>query len=629
MNKVVNINLNGIIISIDELAYDKLKKYMDALHHHFSGKSGAAEIISDIETRIAELLQLKLTDSYTVIQMNDVDDVMGVMGNPWEMDAEEGEEKAQTKEEQKEQTNFRDKRLKRDPRNKVLGGVCGGIGNYLNIDPIFARAAFLIAMFVFGTGFLFYIILWAIIPEATPNELPPFTGSGSRKLYRNGDNQMIGGVCSGIAAYVGVDEVWLRIAFVASFLFFGTGFLAYIILWIIIPEAKTASEKLHMRGSPIDVNHIENEVRNSASQVKQTVKSNQALSTFLKIVAIGIAAIVFIVFILPLGFSLLYLLFGVENSGDFTVLLKSLAINDALFATAKWGIIALVASVIVGFVSFVMRLFVRFKFRYLALLSGTLSVIGVTLLVYTGINYADEVKQEAVVVEEMNPMSVQDTLTIRLNDILVDEDVKRFDVEIDHEDVSWAVEQGVLFFNKPKLVIKPATNGKLTVKIKREARGSSITNAEELAAATEVGLEVDSSQVVFNNWLKIGDKPYKQQQASIGLWIPVGTILKVNSDVLEYLDGFDEDEYSNDDMDEMPYQYFRVTAKGWECITCANNDWSLDFSIDEKENGEASFDVEEITTDSVSKDGKVRVVKETKKIGPIRITHSKTVEHKR
>lgn len=155
MNKVVNINLNGIIINIDELAYDKLKKYMDALHKHFNGKAGAAEIISDIETRIAELLQLKLTDSYTVIQLNDVDDVIAIMGNPWEMDAEEGEEnqKQTTTEEPKANPNFRDKRLKRDPRNKVLGGVCGGIGNYLNIDPIFARAAFLIAMFVFGTGF--------------------------------------------------------------------------------------------------------------------------------------------------------------------------------------------------------------------------------------------------------------------------------------------------------------------------------------------------------------------------------------------------------------------------------------------------------------------------------------------
>ena len=89
MNKVVNINLNGIIISIDEVAYEQLKQYIDALHKHFSGTEGSAEIISDIETRIAELLQLKLTDNYTVILPKDVADVIAVMGNPWQMECED------------------------------------------------------------------------------------------------------------------------------------------------------------------------------------------------------------------------------------------------------------------------------------------------------------------------------------------------------------------------------------------------------------------------------------------------------------------------------------------------------------------------------------------------------------
>jgi hypothetical protein len=96
MNKVVNINLNGIIITIDEEAFGKLKNYIDALRKHFAGTEGSAEIISDIETRIAELLQLKLSAAYTVIQSNDVDEVIGIMGNPWEMESgEEGQEEGE------------------------------------------------------------------------------------------------------------------------------------------------------------------------------------------------------------------------------------------------------------------------------------------------------------------------------------------------------------------------------------------------------------------------------------------------------------------------------------------------------------------------------------------------------
>ena len=88
MNKVVNINLNGIIITIDEEAYERLKNYIDQLRKHFSGTEGSAEIISDIETRIAELLQLKLNATYQVILLKDVEEVIAIMGLPGDMDSE-------------------------------------------------------------------------------------------------------------------------------------------------------------------------------------------------------------------------------------------------------------------------------------------------------------------------------------------------------------------------------------------------------------------------------------------------------------------------------------------------------------------------------------------------------------
>src|SRR5688572_29380710 len=89
MNKVVNINLNGLVFSIDDTAYEQLKQYLDGLKAHFGTTEGASEIIQDIEARIAELLQTKLSDKYTVIQLNDIKEVIALMGNPLEIDGEE------------------------------------------------------------------------------------------------------------------------------------------------------------------------------------------------------------------------------------------------------------------------------------------------------------------------------------------------------------------------------------------------------------------------------------------------------------------------------------------------------------------------------------------------------------
>jgi phage shock protein PspC (stress-responsive transcriptional regulator) len=339
MNKVVNINLNGIIISIDEVAYEQLKQYIDALHKHFSGTEGSAEIISDIETRIAELLQLKLTDNYTVILPKDVADVIAVMGNPWQM---EGEDEAQSSTQNNTQNTVAPKKLKRDPHNKVISGVCGGLGNFLNIDPIIARAGFLISFFVFGSGLLLYLILWVIMPEATPNELPQFSGTSSRKLFRNTDDKMIGGVCSGIGSYLGVSEVVMRVVFIISFFAFGTGLLAYVILWLIIPEAKTAAEKLQMRGSNIDINNIEREFRNATSNLTQKATTSPVLKNLLKVVTIMVGLLVLFTIVLPGSILFLVLTFGIGGSGDFSEFVRTITINDTILMLAKWGINAIV-----------------------------------------------------------------------------------------------------------------------------------------------------------------------------------------------------------------------------------------------------------------------------------------------
>ncbi len=163
MNKTISVNIGGRVFNIEESAFDKLNKYLNTIRGYFEGHESTEEIISDIELRIAELFMEAISEQKQVITTSDVDEVIRIMGKPEDyIDEEEPEEQRSSKTHSKQ-----GKRVFRDPDNKVIFGVCGGISAYLGWDPIVLRALFVIlALFAFGSGILLYIILTVIIPKA-------------------------------------------------------------------------------------------------------------------------------------------------------------------------------------------------------------------------------------------------------------------------------------------------------------------------------------------------------------------------------------------------------------------------------------------------------------------------------
>lgn len=162
MKKTLSINISGLIFNIDEDAYLRLNQYTESIRNHFGSTEGNQDIISDIESRIAELLQPKITEQKQVICIADVEEVIAALGQPSEMDESESEAE---KQEEKKKSNHR-KRLFRDPDNKKLGGVAAGIGQYFSLDPLWVRLVFVILFLTSGVGFFVYIALWIFIPEA-------------------------------------------------------------------------------------------------------------------------------------------------------------------------------------------------------------------------------------------------------------------------------------------------------------------------------------------------------------------------------------------------------------------------------------------------------------------------------
>ena len=161
MKKTLTINLGGIVFHIDEDAFISLNQYLENLKKHFSRQEGAWEILNDIESRIAEILIDKQSETKQVITLDDVNAVIAIMGQPVEIDQEENQKTFQDI-----PTDNGDKRFFRNPDEKIIAGVCSGIAAYFHLDPVWVRLIFLIFIAAGGSGVLLYIVLWFVIPEA-------------------------------------------------------------------------------------------------------------------------------------------------------------------------------------------------------------------------------------------------------------------------------------------------------------------------------------------------------------------------------------------------------------------------------------------------------------------------------
>ena len=201
MNKTVTVNIGGMVFHIEELAYEKMKKYLEAIRGYFTSSDGRDEIIQDIESRMAEMFNERIGTARQVVTEEDVEFVINAMGKPEQVAGED------------EESN----------QNSYSGSA------------------------------------------RTTGERP------YRRLYRDPEDRVIAGVCSGFSHYVGIDPIWIRLAFAVAFFIFGSGLLLYIILGFIIPKAQTPAEKLEMRGEPVNINNIRKTVEEEVAdeQIRQ------------------------------------------------------------------------------------------------------------------------------------------------------------------------------------------------------------------------------------------------------------------------------------------------------------------------------------------------------------------------
>lgn len=161
MKKTVTVNLGGYAFIMDEDAYVKLNKYLEKIASELKSNGDRKEILTDIEIRIAEILKEISKGKKEVVDIEDIEEIIKTIGNPSEFKQDND---SSYYDETGKKTSYR--RIYRDPENRVLGGVCSGLGAYFSFDPLLLRLIFIIGVLFFGTGLIIYIILWIVIPEA-------------------------------------------------------------------------------------------------------------------------------------------------------------------------------------------------------------------------------------------------------------------------------------------------------------------------------------------------------------------------------------------------------------------------------------------------------------------------------
>jgi phage shock protein PspC (stress-responsive transcriptional regulator) len=291
MKKNISINISGIIFHIEEDGYERLKQYLVSINRYFATYEDSAEIIADIESRIAEIFLARLGDNKQVITLEDVGDLIATMGTVSDFEAAEEQYADQAAYEQytelhaepmgrqrahggghqagaggPEGPSGQARKLYRDLNRKILGGVASGIAHYLAIDPLWVRLLFLATFFdvfffvsVSGIAVISYVILWAI----TPGSYDLADETRYKRLFRDPENRVLGGVAAGLAAYFGVDSTVVRLLFILGLLLGGTGLIVYFIFWFIAPEAKTLTDRMQMEGEPVTLANIEKKIKES------------------------------------------------------------------------------------------------------------------------------------------------------------------------------------------------------------------------------------------------------------------------------------------------------------------------------------------------------------------------------
>ena len=432
-----------------------------------------------------------------------------------------------------------------------------------------------------------------------------------KKLYRDKEKGMIGGVATGLGHYFGIDAVWIKIIFlIFVFAGFGTGILAYFVLWIVTPEAVTTSEKLEMTGEPVTISNIEKKVREEIENLSYKFKNadydamgNQVKSgaerigssfgDFVMTVFKIFAKFLGVILILSGISVLIMLLIGVFTLGtnifiDFPWQNFVEAGNFTDYPIWSFGLLMFFA---VGIPFFFLTL-LGFK-----LLSPNLKSIGnivkytllaiwiiaVAIVISIGIKQATEISYDNKTVEKkaLN-ITPKDTLFVkfRYNDYYA----KDLNHRREFEFVQDSANNQLLYSNDVRLHVLRTDEAAPYIQIEKSARGNSFISAKQRAEKINYKFQINGNHLVLDNYFLTDVKnKFRGQEVDVYLYLPEGQLFKPDASVQDYDDS--EDSFFN--LHFSGNYNYKVEGSKIKCLNCPA-----------EENDHNDIDEEETQTDN-------------------------------
>jgi len=460
-----------------------------------------------------------------------------------------------------------------------------------------------------------------------------FTSSGRKKLYRDKDNGLIGGVCTGLGHYFGIDSIWIKIGFILLVWAGGSGILAYLILWAITPKAVTTSEKLEMTGEPVTISNIEKKVREEYESVSNKFKNanydemGNQVKTGAERVASGFGNVImkiFGAFAKVLGAFILIVsalsLVTVIITSIVMVFSSSMPDNKIVeffetplgLETPLWvqGILFLFAAGIPLF--FILILGLKLLVTNLKSIGNIAKysllgiwLISVGILISLGINEFNQMAYAGKTVQkETINISANDTIKVkfRYNDFFSKSIYDRDDIRIAQDSMGNAV----IYSNNVGIHLKRTDKPSPYIQIETRAHGKSFAEANERAKKIKYGFKIVGNELLLDNYFLTDTKnKLRNQRVDIYLYLPNGIVYYPDANVEHYLDG------SNADFDYYygPEGYkYKVESDKLRCLDCPNEGNEIEATVEEVKSTDEN---DTVKTVSVKVNGK-EILNDTK-----------------
>ncbi len=383
----------------------------------------------------------------------------------------------------------------------------------------------------------------------------------SKKLYRDIDKNLLGGVSAGLGHYFGIDALWIRLAFVLIVIA-GVGFpiFLYILLWVLIPKAQTTTEKLEMTGEPVNLSNIEKKVREEFAAFSDKVENadyekmgNQAKSGAEKVgSAIGeIFMTIFSIFAKFIGAILL--IFSIFVLGG--ILIGGFTFGSTTFVDMPWQSYydaVIVSEFPIWLVVLLSILAVGIPFFFLLILGLKLLItnmrsignvakytllalwlIAVGILISFGIKQATEVAYSGKVVQkEVLAFNTSDTLDIqfKFNDYYAKE-FRNNDFEVTQDENG----NEIIYSNDISIEFMYTDEAQPFLQIERRSEGNSMNEAKKRAEKINYGFKFEGNKLILDNYFVTDLKSkYRNQEVELFLYLPKGTIVRPDTSVQDY-----------------------------------------------------------------------------------------------